>query len=81
MAERVVYGFRLCLARQPSIRETELLQTLFEQALTKYQANPAAARLLLQQTAANQELDVAQWAAWFQVATVLLNLDETITKG
>jgi hypothetical protein len=81
VAERVVYGFRLCLARHPSERETELLRTLYEHALAKYQANPAAARALLQQTAPDTELDVARWAAWFQVATVLLNLDETITKG
>jgi hypothetical protein len=81
VAERVGYGFRLCLARHPSARETELLGALYERALTKYRADPAAARAVLQQPAGGAELDVAQWAAWFQVATVLLNLDETITKG
>ena len=81
VAERVEYGFRLCLARQPSSREMELLQAVYEQALTKYQANPTAARALLQSIPGSMDLDAAQWAAWFQVATVLLNLDETITKG
>jgi len=35
---------------------------------------------MLQNAVAGNDLDRVQWAAWFQVATVLLNLDETITK-
>ena len=54
---------------------------MYEQALTKYQANPAAALAVLQNTAGSKDLDAAQGAAWYQVATVLLNLDEMITKG
>jgi hypothetical protein len=79
--ERITHGFRACLARQPNQREVELLTRVHEQALTKYQANPAAARALLQNAPPGERLDAVQWAAWFQVATVLLNLDETITKG
>jgi hypothetical protein len=81
VADRVAYGFRLCLARQPNARESELLQKVYEQALAKYQANPSAARTIVQHAAGAKTLDPVQWAAWFQVATVLLNLDETITKG
>jgi hypothetical protein len=80
-AERVVFGFRLCLARRPSSQEAELLCKVFEQALAKYQQNPAAARTLVQPGGEARGLDPVQWAAWFQVATVLLNLDETITKA
>jgi hypothetical protein len=79
--ERIVHGFRSCVARQPTQREITLLKQVHEQALTKYQANPAAAKALLQNAPAGEHLEPAQWAAWFQVATVLLNLDETITKG
>jgi Protein of unknown function (DUF1553) len=78
--ERIVHGFRTCLARQPTQREVAVLKHVHEQALTKYQANPAAAKALLQNAPAGERLEPAQWAAWFQVATVLLNLDETITK-
>ncbi len=80
IGDRIVYGFRLCLARQPSATETGLLRRVYEQALMKYQTEPASARALLQ-NAAGSDLDPASWAAWFQVATVLLNLDEMITKG
>ena len=79
--ERITYGFRLCLARQPISREIALLRQIHDQALTKYQANPAAARALVQSAVGAKDLDAVEWTAWFQVATVLLNLDETITKG
>jgi hypothetical protein len=80
-ADRVVYGFRLCLARQPSAREADLLRQFYEQALAKYQADPAPARKLMQHLTGPRNLDPVTWAAWFQVAAALLNLDEMITKG
>ena len=76
---RIDHAYRLCLARPPSSRESELLKAIYEQSLARYQANPAAARTLVQSAA--KDIDPVQRAAWFQVATVLLNLDETITKG
>jgi len=76
--ERIRFGFRLCLSREPVSREVELLTKIHDQSLTRYQANPATARTLVQNA---KGLDPVQWAAWFQVATVLLNLDEAITKG
>jgi hypothetical protein len=78
-ADRVRLGFRLCLARQPSMREIEVLTRIHEQALARYRADPVAARKLVQPIA-DTKLDAVPTAAWFQVATVLLNLDETITK-
>jgi hypothetical protein len=78
--ERVRFGFRLCLARQPSEREMELLTKAYERALARYEESSAVARTLVQNAVA-KDVDPVQWAAWFQVATLLLNLDETITKG
>lgn len=84
--ERLAFAFRVSLARQPSEREVELMTKAYEQSLARYRDNPAAAKMLMQ-TAANlprgrgTDIDSIQWAAWFQVATVLLNLDEAITKG
>jgi hypothetical protein len=80
-SERIVFGFRSCLARQPNRREVELLIKVYEQSLARYQENPAAARTLVQNAGEVKDIDPAQWAAWFQVATLLLNLDEMITKG
>jgi hypothetical protein len=78
--ERIVFGFRSCLARQPSAREVELLIRVYEQSLARYQENPAAARTLVRNAGGAKDVEPVQWAAWFQVATLLLNLDETITR-
>jgi Protein of unknown function (DUF1553)/Protein of unknown function (DUF1549) len=78
---RIVFGFRSCLARQPSAREVELLIRVYEQSLARYQENLTAARTLVQNAGGAKDVEPVQWAAWFQVATLLLNLDETITKG
>ena len=80
--ERLAYGFRLVTARRPDRAELKLLGNLLEAQRTAFRANPAAARALL--TVGDfqaPDLDPVELAAWSTVASVLLNLDETITKG
>ncbi len=79
--ERVTYGFRLCLARAPKEEESRLLEQVYARAFERFQADPAAARAVLGEYRRPSGADEAILAAWFEVATVLLNLDETITKG
>jgi hypothetical protein len=79
--ERITYGFRLCLARAPKEEESRLLEQVYARALERFQADPAAARAVLGEYRRPSGADKANLAAWFEVATVLLNLDETITKG
>jgi Protein of unknown function (DUF1553)/Protein of unknown function (DUF1549) len=75
--QQVVYAFRLCLARYPSAEEVQILEQVHRRGLSRFDADPAAARAITGAQAMNER----QLAAWFHVATVLLNLDETITKG
>ncbi len=80
---RAIHGFRLCVARTPSDAELEHLLRLYRESLDRYKKDPAAAKALakggLPEPA--KDLDAAELAAWTMVANVLLNLDETITKG
>jgi hypothetical protein len=82
-AERATYGFRLCVSRKPSDAELSLLLDLYRENLAKYRKDVAAAKALA--TAGLPDIpkgvDPAELAAWTVVANVLLNLDETITKG
>ncbi len=78
---RLVHGFRLCLARSPSEVELGILARIHQRALTRYQDDPTAARALVAGWPGAQTSDAAELAAWSHVATVLLNLDEMITKG
>jgi hypothetical protein len=81
--ERTIHGFRLCVTRMPSDLELKHLLALYRENLAKYRADPAAAKVLA--TSGLPEppagMDVAELAAWTVIANVLLNLDETITKG
>jgi hypothetical protein len=81
--DRAVYGFRLAVARRPGTRELGLLLRLYEDNLARYRKDPAAARALATSGLGPppRGMDVARLAAWTVVANVLLNLDETITKG
>jgi hypothetical protein len=81
---RAAYGFRLCVSRAPTPAELEVLLSAYRAELERLKANPARA--------AERAAGVRRWqppagtdpvrlAAWFAVANVLLNLDETVTKG
>jgi len=81
--ERAVHGFRLCVARRPTEVELKYLLALYQENLEKYKKDPAAAKAMASAglPALPKEMDLAELAAWTVVANVLLNLDETITKG
>ncbi len=82
-AERIRFAFRLATARLPDDRETALLAALFEKQKARYNADPAAAKALLAVGEARRKagLDSAELAAWTNVVSTILNLDETVTKG
>ena len=82
-AERVAFAFRLATARMPSENETKALVTLFEKQSARFSAAPgqAAALLGIGESPRNEKLDATELAAWISVASTILNLDETVTKG
>lgn len=81
--QRIKLAFRLAMARAPKSAEADELLKLYRTQLASYQQNPAEASHLLQvgESPANASLNQAELAAWTIVATTILNLDETITKG
>ncbi len=72
LQDRVNYAFRLAVSRAPTADEAQYLATVFEQELKRYADQPKLAL-----PAGTKD---ATQAGWFYVATILLNLDETITK-
>jgi hypothetical protein len=81
-AARIDFGFRLAAARPPSPRKGEVLLNSFQHYLDKYQTNPDAARKLVSvgESPLNEKLNVSELAAYTTVASLILNLDETVTK-
>jgi len=81
---RIRHGFRLAVSRLPDSRESGIIDELLRERLEHFKAHPQEAEDLLgnprfvyqPQTQNHPEL-----AAWFYVASALLNLDETITRN
>jgi hypothetical protein len=80
---QVEYAFRLCLCRPPTPAERQRLVALYQQQLKSFEHDAAAAEKLISQGATERpaNIDVRKLAAWMMVGNVLLNLDETLTKG
>jgi Protein of unknown function (DUF1553)/Protein of unknown function (DUF1549)/Planctomycete cytochrome C len=80
-ADRVKYGFRLCVSRPPDDAEMKALLELQALTLADYRMDKDGARkLALVLGLPKPDLDSAELASWTVVANVMLNLDETITK-
>jgi hypothetical protein len=76
------YGFRLVLARAPSAPEKRLLAEALRVFQQRYGADPSAALefLSLGDSPRNPKLAPADVAAYTAVASLILNLDEAVTK-
>jgi hypothetical protein len=79
--ERIAYAFRLCVARQPLDVEVDHLTKVFEQELKHFEDQPQAAQKLISAKDRPEGVGASRMAASLYVANILLNLDETITKG
>lgn len=75
---RLKHAFVLVLARAPEPAEAARLLAYLEQQKAIFQAEPQSAAELLSDPLPAAEC--ARHAAWVAVASVLLNLDETVTR-
>ena len=80
--KRIGYGFRLATSRQPAPREIAVLRTALSQSMQDFRGHEDQAASLLNVGEAKLDTKVskADLAAWTTVASMILNLDETITK-
>jgi hypothetical protein len=81
--ERIALAFRLATGRQPKAEEGTVLRRIFDEQLAVYRQDEKAALKLLAvgEAERNQKLDPVELAAWSMVASVILNLDETVTRS
>lgn len=79
---RIARGFQLMIARPPSKAELALLRAGLQRALADFKADPAAATALLKagDTPMNDAPEAIELAAYALAASVILNLDETVTR-
>ncbi len=81
-AERLRLLFRLVLNRNPSEKEMPLLTQSLARQMNHFTNKPAAATALLEvgESAATAEFSPTLLAAWAQVASMVLNLSEAVTR-
>src|SRR5262249_25154279 len=81
--ERIGLAFRLTTARKPRTEELTVLRRVYEQQVAVYRKDQQAALKLLGvgESKGDKKLDVAELASWAGIASVVLNLDETVTRG
>ena len=72
--------FRRVVARQPEPTEVEALSDLWQIQTEKLEQDPGDADRLADGVVLPPTVTKPQFAAWYAVTTVLLNLHETITK-
>ncbi|WP_437230924.1 DUF1553 domain-containing protein [Planctomicrobium sp. SH661] len=81
-SSRLDSAFQLALSRSPEASEQEMLLEMIEDCRQQFTADPQGAEQLLAigQSPRNSELAPADLAAWTVVCSMILNLDETISK-
>ncbi len=79
---RINYGFRLAASRKPEPREAQIFRDMAEVQTAEFRKDKDSAMSLLGvgESKADPKLDRSELAAWTTVASMILNLDETITK-
>ena len=80
--QRLNFAFRCTVARLPEDTELAILQDMLAAAHIRFTRQPDAAAKLFSvgSSKADATIDAAELAAWTTVASILLNLDETISK-
>src|SRR6266566_5110183 len=80
--ERIDFAFELATARRPDPRERALLLNSLREFRSTYRQDQVSSSKLLTvgETKADSSLARRELAAWTTLASMILNLDETMTK-
>lgn len=81
--ERITAAFEIALSRPPTAAELTIVRDLYARQRAAFDGDEKGALELLSVGALpkDEKLDARELAAWTAVASVILNLDETITRG
>ena len=80
--QRIIFAFRRATARLPSEYERQTLAANLKKRLQQFRTAPEAAKKLIAfgESKADSRIEPSDLAAYTMTASVILNLDETITK-
>lgn len=80
--ERIALAFQICLSRLPNSDERRVLAETLHAARDRFRKDPSAAEKLLSvgRASAGSKIASEELAVWTAVMSLLLNLDEAISK-
>lgn len=80
--QRLRFLFRTVLTRAPKDRESQVLKRALEQFRARYAAHPEAAEKFLDtgKSSRDRSLNPVELAAYAGISSLILNLDEAVTK-
>ena len=79
--ERIAHAFRLATGRAPRAEELATLSKLLSTERIARAADAKGAKEFVGKFELPAGMSADEFAAWYAIATALLNLDETISKG
>jgi hypothetical protein len=83
VAQRLNFAYRVALSRSVKPKEAPILSKVLSAQLIRFRKLPKEAESLLQigESVRDAKWNASELAAWTLVASLILNLDEAITKG
>ena len=80
--QKIAFAYRTATARIPDPQVVAILRSVYESEVHTFADAPQRAKQLLStgEKMRDKQLDLAEHAAWTIVASMLLNLDEVITR-
>jgi hypothetical protein len=81
--DRLSFAFQAAIGRPATDKEHIVLLKILHDQMNRFEKDPAGAVKLLSvgESKRNEKLNAVELAAWTTVASMILNLDETLTKG
>ena len=82
-ASRVNHAYRLCLSREATPAELAICRSVFDKQLASFQATPESAKAFLSvgESPRDEQLNSVEHAAYTVLSSMILNLDEVLTRG
>ncbi|HIG83869.1 MAG TPA: DUF1553 domain-containing protein [Verrucomicrobia bacterium] len=80
---RMNYGFKLALSREATDEEFEVLKRVLNGQASAFSTDKEKAKKFLSigESTRNESIDIVEHAAWTVIAQMILNMDETLTRG
>jgi mono/diheme cytochrome c family protein len=81
--DRMRWAFEECLSRPPSDKEMHILTSALARERIRYKSDEKLARVYLAagESSRDENIPLAEHAAWSQIASLLFNLSETVTRN